>query len=198
MRKDLQFTMYDLRPKNRNLFFILCSFFIVIFCRHDADEQAASPYFTNFFTGNEADVLRGINFNMTAEDVKKTEQSRLYETTADHLFYVFSFPTDSTAFSEYADVQYFFNENNQLDVIANHIYLNDTIQRDQLQHTLSQDLSKRFGKPETNTANDKVWTADFKDKISGKKYNYTITVERLEDEEDPEAIGVTIEYYLKR
>ena len=95
------------------LTFFLC---FIISCHHDTYKDSikdASPYFISLFTGNEDAVFRGINFNETADAIKKIETSKLYESTPDHLFYEVTFPKDSTSFSEYANVQYFFNEDNQ-------------------------------------------------------------------------------------
>jgi hypothetical protein len=181
--------------------FFLCSLFLFMFCNHKGsltDIKDASPYFTAFFTGKEDAVLRDINFNMTIDEVKKTEPSRLYEATTDHLFYEFSFPTDSTAFSEYANIQYSFNENNQLDVITNNIYLNDTFQQQKLKNNLLQYYNQRFGESEINSNKDEVWKGVFKDKITTENYGYTVSVINLEDDQDINAIGLTIEYYLQR
>lgn len=195
MKKDLPFTLYTTPFNHLIYFFILCSSFIFTSCHHDGnrnDIKNASPYFTQFYTGNEAAVLRDINFNMSPDDVKKIETCKLYENTPDHLFYEFSFATDSTAFSEYANVQYFFNETNQLDIITADIYLNDSTQQSALKKTLTQYFDERY-----ESADDadtySVWTGTFEDKIMNKKYEYTISLKKLEDD-----FGVSIEYYLQR
>jgi hypothetical protein len=109
--------------------------------------ENASPYFSNFFTGNEDAVLRGIQFNCTPDELKKLEKAKLYESTPDHLFYEFSYPKDSTTFSEYANIQYFFNENNQLDIIIAEIYLNDSTQEQQLKNNLIGILQSTIWEP---------------------------------------------------
>lgn len=201
MFKILQYTMLQIQLKNRNLFLILCSLLCFSSCHLNnkkEDLNNASPYFTAFFTGNEASVLRNINFNMNSDEVKRIEPSKLFESTSDHLFYEFSFPTDSTAFSEYANIQYFFNENNQLDVISNHIYLNDTLQQNKLEKTLTLYFNEKLGDSEINADKEAFWTSTFKDISNRKKYNYTVSVKDLEDDQDDKAIGITVEYYLLR
>jgi hypothetical protein len=82
MKKDLPFTLYTTPFNHLIYFFILCSSFIFTSCHHDGnrnDIKNASPYFTQFYTGNEAAVLRDINFNMSPDDVKKIETCKLYE-----------------------------------------------------------------------------------------------------------------------
>ncbi len=185
--------------KNRlKILFILFITSTLFSCHNETKKNAESPYFTAFFTGNEDAVLRDINFNISADEIKKTELSKLYETTSDHLFYIFSFPTDSTAFSEYANVQYFFNENNQLDIITADIYLNDTIQQDNLENSITDYYNQRYGDAETNANNFPTWSGTFKDISIDKKYPYSITLKDLDDETDDDAIGLTVEYYLQR
>ena len=193
MIKDLQFSMYDLRFNLKNVCLVLVAPFLFSSCQHDdkkSDLEDASPYFTNFFTGNDEAVLRDISFNMNPDEVKKVEPSKLYETTADHLFFEFSYPTDSTAFSEYANVQYFFNENNQLDIITADIYLNDSIQEQKLRNTLTQYYNKRYGNPDADDNNVSVWSDSYKDLKTNTKLNYSIAIKDLEDDD----FGVSIEY----
>lgn len=190
--------MNRLQFRNSVILFTFCSIFIFSSCQHNTKEHAESPYFTAFFTGNEEAILRDINFNITPDEVKKIELSKLYETTTDHLFYEFSYPTDSTAFSEYANVQYFFNENNLLDIITADIYLNDTIQQENLKNSITDYYNQRFGDAEENANNFPTWTSSFKDKSLDKKLPYSITLKKLDDELDDEAIGLTVEYYLQR
>lgn len=187
-----------MQHKYRYTLFTFCLIFTFSSCKHDTKEQAKSSYFTAFFTGNEDAILRDINFNITPDEVKKTEQSKLYETTTDHLFYEFSYPTDSTAFSEYANVQYFFNENNLLDIITADIYLNDTIQQENLKNSITDYYIQRFGDAEKNNYNFPTWTSTFKDKSLDKEFKYTVTLKKLDSELDDEAIGLTVEYYLQR
>jgi hypothetical protein len=174
---------------------LLLAILIATSCKPKVDKSKikdASPYFTHFYSGNDDAVLRDINFNMSPDDVKKTETCKLYEHTPDHLFYEFSFPTDSTAFSEYANVQYFFNENNQLDIITADIYLNDSIQQAGLKNTLTTYFNERY-----ETADDantySVWEGTYTDKNTNKDYDYTISLKNIEDD-----FGVSIEYYLQR
>ncbi len=168
--------------------------FCLVSCQHDSKDSAkdTSPYFINFFTGSDADIFRDVNFNITQDELKKIETSKLYESTADHLFYEFSFPTDSTAFSEYANVQYFFDENNQLDIITSDIYLNDSIQEKNLKNTLTAYYNTRFGKADADENNNDVWKSTFQDKKTSEKYDYSIALKELADD-----YGVSLEYVRK-
>lgn len=172
--------------------FLFSILFVITSCQHNRYRDAVknpSPYFTHFFTGSEENVLRDVNFNSTQDELKKTEKSRLFESTADHLFYEFSYPTDSTAFSEYANVQYFFNEDNQLDIITADIFLNDSLQENQLKNNLNEYYNLRFGSPETDDYDHNVWKGSFKDAKSDKKYNYTVALKELTGD-----YGITVEY----
>lgn len=154
-----------------------------------ASIENASPYFSNFFTGNEEAVLRGIQFNSTQDELKKQEKAKLYETTPDHLFYEFSYPKDSTAFSEYANIQYFFNENNQLDIIIAEIYLNDSTQEQQLKNNLTDYYNQRFGNPDKDEQEHEVWTGYFTDATLDKKIPYSVAMKEMNGE-----FGIGIEY----
>lgn len=174
-------------------FFVLGScIFILNSCRFNEDKviiKDASPYFTNLFTGKEDAVFRGINFNETSDGVKKAEKAKLYESTSDHLFYEFTYPKDSTLFSEYANIQYFFNEENQLDIITADIYLTDSVQELKLKNTLTQYYNLRFEADEENESEYPVWKATFEDVNADKKYNYSISLKEVNDD-----FGVSLEY----
>lgn len=171
---------------------VLILVLIITSCKHNNYRDSLknpSPFFTNFFTGSEENVLRDVNFNISQDELKKIEKSKLYESTPDHLFYEFSFPTDSTSFSEYANVQYFFNEDNELDIMTADIYLNDSSQQEKLNHTLTDYYNLRFGNPEKDENDHSVWKAKYRDKKTDKKINYSIALKELEDE-----YGVSLEY----
>lgn len=161
-------------------------------CRHEgkqADFKDASPYFTAFFPKEENGVLRGIQFNMQEDDVKKMEKSKLYETTPDHLFYEFSYPKDSTEFEEYANVQYFFDENGKLDIITTDIFLNDSMQEEKLKSDILRYFGALYGKSHTDDYDYDVWDAVYEDRKNGKQYNYTIALKGLDND-----YGISLEY----
>lgn len=178
--------------RSPSIVYLLLVSCIISACRNNStkvDLKNASPYFTYLLTENEEAVFRGIDFNKNADDVKKIEKAKLYETTTDHLFYEVSFPKDSTQFAEYANVQYFFNENNQLDIIIADVFLADTLQENKLKNTLSTYFNQKFESVESKEFDYPVWSAEFDDKKTDKTYNYTITLKDLSED-----IGVTIEY----
>jgi hypothetical protein len=187
MRKRLQLIILSLT----------ISSLLFISCHHDNKEDKTSPYFTHFYTGNKDAILRDIHFDMSPDEVKSIEKSRLYEATEDHLFYEFSYPTDSTAFSEYAEVQYFFDENDKLDVIASHLFLNDSTLEKGLRTSLQQYFNQRYGSAEADK-NSELWNGDFTDKKTGTDYNYTIRVKNIVKQSDDDLTGVSIEYHLER
>lgn len=166
--------------------------FVLQSCKHDnytKEIKDASPYFTNFSTGTDDDIFRHINFNLSQDEVKKIEQSKLYESTTDHLFYEFIYPKDSSSFSEYANVQYFFNENNQLDIITADIYLNDSTQVAQAKNSFKQYYTNRYGNSALDEKGYYVWKGVFKDDQTKKEANYTVAVTELAEE-----FGIKIEY----
>lgn len=183
----------NLRYNTRNSFWLLAfSFSLLTSCRHDNHKDSLkdpSPFFTNLFTGNEDAVFRGINFNETSDAVKKMEKAKLYESTADHLFYEFTYPKDATPLSEYANLQYFFNEENQLDIITADIYLTDSTQEIKLKNTLTEYYNMRFEADDENESEYPVWKATYEDVKNDKNYNYTISLKEVSDD-----FGVSLEY----
>jgi hypothetical protein len=126
---------------------------------------------------------------MLAKQVKKSEDSKLYESSPDHLFYEFSYPKDSTIFSEYANIHYYFNENNQLDIITADIYLNDSIQERQLKDNLVEYYTIQYGNPETDDYGYSTWKAVGKDKQSEKEYTYSVAIKKLKED-----FGLALEF----
>ena len=184
--------MKSIVNSQQSIVFILVFSCIIYSCKNDKHKDSlkdASPYFTNLFTGKDDAVFRGINFNETVDAVKKTEKSKLYESTTDHLFYEFTYPKDSTTFSEYSNVQYFFNEENQLDIIITDIYLTDSVQEIKLKNTLTEYYNQRFTAADKSEYEYPVWKASFEDIKADKKYNYTIALKEVSDD-----FGVTLEY----
>ncbi|MDB5227764.1 MAG: hypothetical protein JWN78_1957 [Bacteroidota bacterium] len=172
------------------LFFFLS--FTFISCQHNKKAEAikdASPYFTYFIGDKNEGVFRGVDFNVSPDELKSKEKSKLYESTTDHLFYEFSYPKDSTPFAEYANVEYFFDENNKLDIITTDIYLSDSLQEEKLKNSLIQYYNERYGKSEMDDYAYDVWKGTFKDKKSGEKQKYTVALKPLENDN-----GVTLEY----
>jgi hypothetical protein len=157
---------------------------------HSNSLENPSPYFKNFMPGNEDAVLRNIGFNVSPEEIKKMETSKLYEETPDHLFYEYSFPTDSTPFSEYANIQYFFNEENQLDIITADIYMSDSLQENKLRNNLTDYFNHRYGSASKEDNGEEVWNGKYKDKNTNSTYKYTVDIKDLEDND----YGVSIEY----
>jgi hypothetical protein len=157
-------------------------------CRHEVKQESnASPYFTHFIT-DDGSVLRGVNFNVSPEELKKTEKSKLYESTADHLFYEFTFPKDSTAFEEYSNIQYFFDENDRLDIITADVFVNDSVQESKLKKSFGEYFDKRYGDANTDEYSYDVWKGKFEDR-DGKKYNYTVGLKEMDDD-----YGISLEY----
>ena len=140
---------------------------ILTSCKHDKyakEIKDASPYFTNFFTGTDEDILRNVNFNVSLDEVKKIEQAKLYETTADHLFY-------------------------ELDIITTDIYLNDSAQVAQTKKSFEQYYTKRYGKSERDEKGYDIWNGEFTDTKTKKDFNYSVALTELEEE-----VGIKIEY----
>lgn len=172
---------------------IICILLLFILsCKNDNSKDSmkdASLYFINFFTGNDEAVLRDVSFNISSDELMKIEKSKLYEATPDHLFYEFSYPTDSSAFSEYANIQYFFNEDNQLDIITTEIFLNDSIQESKLKNSIIEYYHLRFGKPEKDDYEQDIWKGSFLDEKTSKNYNYSVALKELNGE-----YGIALEY----
>jgi hypothetical protein len=160
-------------------------------CRNESQGEVkdASPYFTNFFAKDDKGVLRGISFGMTQEEIKKMEKAKLFESTADHLFYEFSYPKDSTNFGEYANVQYFFDENSRLDIITADIFLNDSIQENKLKTSLVQYFNSQYGTSKSDDYDYDVWKGKTDVKNSGEKANFSVALKGLDDD-----YGVKLEY----
>ena len=170
---------------------VLC----MIACKHkknNSDIKITSPYFSTMMKLNENGVFRGLNFNMDVDAVQKVESSKLFETTSDHLFYELSFPVDSSQFVEYANLQYFFNGNNQLDIITADVFLNDSIQEKELYQSLKKYFDDNFDAINNDNGNFLIWRARFKDSKLDENFDYTIGLKNFTED-----YGVTIEYLLQ-
>lgn len=148
-----------------------------------------SPYFTDFYALKDNSILRGIQFNSKADEIIKTEKAKLYDKTNDHLFYEYTFPKDSTSFSEYANVQYFFDENKLLDIITVDIYLNDSLQEKSLNASIIQYFNQRYGNSESDEKKYLVWKDKFQNKITKKEQEYSVAMKKLDND-----YGLKIEY----
>jgi hypothetical protein len=180
------------KPSNLQITFYILLVITLNSCNHDnkaKDIKDASPYFINLFSGNVTTLFRNQNFNSSLDEVKKIETSKLYESTADHLFYEFSYPKDSTPFLEYANIQYFFNEKNELDIITSDIFLSDSIQVLNLRNSLTQYFIKLYGNAEKNENGYDIWKSEFDDKKLNKKFPFTVAINDLTDE-----YGIKLEY----
>lgn len=194
MKKKIATYAYTGVLKKITLFlFIITGLLIFQACKNKSsvkyELENASPYFTPLVDLNDESVWRGINFNLSAAEVKKLEKAKLYETTPDHLFYEFSYPEDSTTISEYANIQYFFDENGKLDIITSDIFMNDSTQESQLKNTFIQYFNQRFGSSETDSYNYEVWKGSYEDKTLKKEIYYSVALKKLKDE-----FGVTLEF----
>lgn len=149
------------------------------------------PYIAYLFQGNDKNVFRNIDFNTSIDVVKKTETSKLFDATTDHLFYELTFPKDSTTFSEYANLQYFFNENNKLDIIIADVFFADSTQQTIFFSDLLSYFDDNFDKQDNNDTDYPIWKATFKDPSTEKEFDYTIALKEKKDEN-----AVSIEYML--
>ncbi len=173
-------------------YIIICVFILLNSCKNEATKISVknpSPYFTNFFSEHEEGILKSISFNSQAGEIKKIEKSKLYESSNDHLFYEFSYPKDSTPFEEYANIHYYFNEANTLDIITADIYLNDSIQEQQLKNNLIDYYTQQFGNPKTDDYGYTTWNASKKEKKTDKEYSYSVAIKKLKDD-----YGINLEY----
>ena len=154
------------------LFFIIISSFYA--CKNNSSKEETkinSPYFSPLLTNKNTSVFRGIDFNSSAENIKQTENAKLYEATSDHLFYELDFPNDTSQFIEYANIQYFLNPKNKLDIITVDVFLNDTIQEMTLKIDLLNYFNSKFKKIRNDDGTFPMWETTFED----SDLQYTLT-----------------------
>ncbi len=170
---------------------LLISFFACKNKSNGENKNATSPYFNELFQANSDAVFRAISFNLDADAVKKIETAKLYETTSDHLFYELSFPKDTSLFVEYANLQYFFNANNQLDIITADVFLNDAAQEEKLIQALKSYFDDNYTSIKNENGNFPMWEASAYDKKSDKDLDYTIALK-----DNPDDFGISLEFLL--
>lgn len=177
------------------IFYLLISIVLygAISCKNEnkSNKEFASPYFSPLFKANNAFVYRNAMFGYSVDEIKKSETAKLYDATVDHLFYEFSFPKDSTLFSEYANVNYFFDENNQLDIITTDVFLSDSAQVDALSTALNEHFTALYGNKIETDVEKPFWNGSIRNK-ENKEINYTISYSTLSDD-----IGISIEFVRK-
>ncbi|MEZ5055106.1 MAG: hypothetical protein R2807_10170 [Chitinophagales bacterium] len=176
-------------------YFIFSILLVSIFaCKNNSNgenQNATSPYFKEFIHPNSDAVFRAVSFNLDADAIKKLETAKLYETTSDHLFYELSFPKDTSLFVEYANLQYFFNANNQLDIITADVFLNDAVQEEKLIQALKSYFDDNFKSIKNENGNFPMWKATAYDKKADKELDYTIALK-----DNPDDFGVSLEFLL--
>jgi hypothetical protein len=148
-----------------------------------------SPYFTQLIDVQDPAVLRGVSFGLNAEEVKDLEKAKLFEAAPDHLFYEFTYAKDSTEFSEYVNISYYFDETDVLDVITMDIFLSDTLQVKELQRTFTEFYTQQYGQSDRDDYQYDVWDATHKNVKSGNKEAFSIALKPIEHE-----IGLSLEF----
>ncbi len=173
----------------KTVYFVLAALTLYS-CQHrqySKDIKNPSPYFAALMDGNDNTVFHGIDFNMSEDDIRKKEKSKLYENTNDHLFYTFTFPKDSTAFQEYADIEYFFDKNGKAEIFTSTIYVNDSLQQLQLMETFHQYYNNRYGSAKKDDYGYDVWKGTMES--SEDDYDYSIGLSPAKEE-----YGIVLEY----
>lgn len=174
----------------KNIFYLLFSFLILYSCRSRKFSENItnpSPYFSALMEGHDNTVFHGIDFNLQQDDIRKIEKAKLYERTTDHLFYSYVFPKDSTPFSEYADIEYFFDKAGKMEIITSSIYANDSLQQKFLIETFHQYFNNRYGEPKKDDYGYDVWKGTME--ASDDDYDYSVGMSPLNDE-----YGIKLEY----
>ncbi len=173
---------------SKKTLFIALFFMCLYACKnHKYSEKITnrSPYFSAIVGDNDENVFRNVNYQLTPEQIKKIETSKLYENAPDHLFYEITFPDDSSKFQEYADLEYYFNDQNKLDIVVAKVYVNDSLQQDQLLSNLRQYYTEKLGNSSLDNYNYETWQG-----IEPKnKSKYSVGIQTL-----PKEFGLILEY----
>jgi len=149
------------------------------------------PIFSAIVGDNDNNIFRNVNFGLKQDVVKKAETSKLFDFAPDHMFYEVTFPDDSSKFQEYADIEYYFNEKDILDIVVAKIYVNDSIQQSQLLANLQQYYTNKLGKSSVDKYNGEFWKGEYKlDK--SKAMDYYVFMEPL-----PKEFGISLEFKLQ-
>ncbi|MCB9033815.1 MAG: hypothetical protein H6553_08260 [Chitinophagales bacterium] len=148
-----------------------------------------SIYFESLYDTKGKHLFRAVDLMMTKKNVLSNEKATLFEEPDNNLFYAYSFPVDSTPFGEYLDLKYFFNENNQLDIIMCNVYLNDSIQEDKMIKNLNQYYSYLYGRKEVDEFKYDVWNAHTT--YQKEDVDFTVAIRKMQEE-----YGINIEYNI--
>lgn len=173
----------------RYIYILIISIFLFS-CKNENDIEVSNPsiYYKELITKEKKAIFKNINFDFTLEEVKKVENAQLYEATPEHLFYSYNFPKDSSLFVEYADIKYFFDEENTLKIITANIYLNDSVQESQLLENFKEYYTIKYGDTKIDDYDYDNWDATADSRNKKGKYYYNIAIKKLENE-----YGVAIE-----
>ncbi|MDX2002157.1 MAG: hypothetical protein SFW35_06985 [Chitinophagales bacterium] len=107
---------------------------------------------------SEKGFIRGVEFDMTKEQVKKIEKDTLVEESERFLGYV----NELNKGKDHLQVEYFFNEKNQLDQIMINYYLNEEDDVQDLIADLTEYFNKKIGPGKKDEAGWNIWNYEDK------------------------------------
>ena len=131
-------------------------------------------------------MFRGIQFGTSLEEVKGKENLNPDIEYGDYLHYYLN--ADSIAEGESVDIEYFFNRNDQLDMVIAFYNLTDKETIHPLADELYRYLERKYGRPRQDELGWYHWDFEEKNNESG-----TIEI-NLVGETEPGYMGVEIEF----
>ena len=164
---------------------------------HSADENAAAEkpheYYDKVFQPDTNYVFRNVNFLQSKKEVAQLEEDngglKLLDDAKSYLFYEVDLSSDTSRSIDYAEVKYFFDVNDALDIISVNYYIADSSDISAVNLSLNKSFTKRFGNSYIDSQNYMVWESSFnKDGIATL---YEVAMKKLIQINDP---GITVEY----
>ena len=151
-------------------------------------------HFSSVFGSENDKVFRSVNFNMNKEEVKKieaeqSESIKLVEDVKNMLFYEVDLTNDTSKAIDYAEIKYFFDVHDALDIISVNYYILDSLTIRNLSESIFQKMTRKYGDSYVDSEDYIVWESSFENE--GKSTLFEVATKELTKQNDP---GVTVEY----
>lgn len=148
--------------------------------------ELKAPTFSAIFDMDDNHLFRGIDFDDKKEHVMKLESGKgtLINQEDFALFYEVELPKDSLKHYEYANVNYFFN-NNKCDIICVEYHLVDSLKIETTENALNTYFNILYGDAHEDDFGYQVWTWDNE---KDKNHHYDVAVKRGYQLDEPDIL----------
>lgn len=158
---------------------------------NDIVSKTSENYFNAIFDRDSEDgVIRGFAFGVLQKDIEATENDLidLIESNEQLSFYEILLSNDTTKNIDYAEIKYFYNSENKLDIATINYYVEDSLVNMLLFENISKAYEKRFGHSYVDVDGYNVWTSE---NSSASGFDIALKMKQLLNLNEP---GITLEY----